>query len=153
MSIQDAIASVTTDPDDRTAILDAQTWLLDIMGEEGVVAVAEAMASAKKVGISESTIKRARKKAKIRSVSTHTFPRAAYWFARTWDPEDAAKWVEDRTEVADSRVSPWGSGPTELTGLTEPTADHLQSVQSVQLVQSDQAPREVDQLADTPDGP
>ncbi|MFI7004268.1 AAA family ATPase [Nocardia sp. NPDC050175] len=116
--VRDLLAAEDATSEDRS---EAEMWLADYLTEHGRVASSEVKTNARKIGISESTLKRAAKKIGVHSEPVG-FPRLTYWAL----PAQSAHCA---TVISPMREP---TGPTEPTGSDqdkrcEPTEPQSQS--------------------------
>lgn len=127
-SITDVLAEADEGPDAGSATSEAGDWLVDHLTSQGGIDESAAIKKAgKKMGHSESSLKRARKRLRVESESSG-FPLRTFWKL----PDTQI------TESDDAVGSAHGeSDPTELTDPTGPTEDTVRPVGPVGSVGSD----------------
>jgi hypothetical protein len=145
-SITDVLAETDEGPDASSATSEAGDWLVDHLASQGGIdESAEIKKAGRKMGHSESSLKRARKRLRIESESSG-FPRRTFW--KLPDTQ-----VTKRDDAVGSGHGE--SGPTGLTDPTGPTGDAVGSVGPVGSVRASPpraTPLDVDSPDRSPDG-
>ncbi|MFR9803147.1 AAA family ATPase [Pseudonocardia sp. RS010] len=75
---RDLLNAAPASPDEQTEIGEATAWLEDYLIQEGRTLSTECKAAARKAGLAERTLQRARKALDVR-ISSEGFPRRSYW--------------------------------------------------------------------------